>query len=1357
MDPTDAFPFVDDDAFWDACARVATHYETVREWYELEGRNRDRLVHHFQFLAWPDRDEPSALERFTHLAQRIRDAFGDDAVGHFGLDFVPSDERANHPRQRTVARMRSLTGEMMSNVYASMLHSQDNLFLEGFTVRVAELGTGMSDLRAGGNGRTGNKAHGTRIVPKRFKDAGLGVGCHPREDAYTDPERLQRHCGPRALLLGKDGVLYFDPKGQYLGRWAQAIDRLVDDAEALARDAGLEDGRLRLDDIGKVLALEGWKDRRVVVFNECKKVMICQAGSDWCWPADQDRGKPDPKTVHLLLDAWGAGHYWWIEFPRMMMGRTSQDDRYANCYACFQRLHADALNRHLCNLDGCVIYQCDICKVFFTSAEGLAAHKEDAVTYALNLCECCGRTRFNGVACFEAHLGRCTPPSLPNGASWVRCGDCQRRYRSDIPHLCLDFGRCSNCDHEYTSWADKQDHRCYLQPLDAYWQPVTYKEREDGEFEAVKVETHWSYDFETTKGLRLAVEVFRHEVMAWAVCLFVLDDATRQFLRSQDYKAHYRKLAEAAQQVHPDVAYFDELEPYPDYVFMSGMRLESFIYVTEKVLVTRIRTTRHKPVLWAHNGSKFDAKFVLDYYLNVARLELAGSRYEEDWGARRMPHRVGNEIQWKEQRAVKRKDVVRVSGIGSKILQLQVRGLTYRCSHAHHAMPLRKLPATFGLPKDLAAKGEFPYGLLKRDNWGLVLRGMPALQLYDVDSMDGERRLEVTRWWVEEQMRMGVKRDVIVNGLKAAGVSEVTVDEDYVGREEPDAWRFQKELWDYLTKDVIVLAQCMEAYHRKTVELHEQLWTQHPDRSGKVVSPLSCSTSPSFALRMYRTWFMPLDTLAVLKPQEAEFIRACLRGGRTDKRAHYVELKDPLRDRMAYVDFVSLYPSVMDCPVHADPEDGFPGTHYPVGQPRREIWNVRTDNASLTHRMGDQTGFLQVDTVCKRYNTHPTLHSKGCYDATSNEEKLLFTNTDHEKETYAWPELQEAMRCGEVEVTRVYEVILFDKGTNVFADYIHFFYRVKHEAGVLKNAGLKAMAKLLLNSLWGKLGQRSYAVREWVVDKARLDYLFQKFERRELELVRFVDREADRVWFEYRNVVDTGNLNATAVQAAAFVSMWGRVILHRKLLSVHGQRVLYCDTDSAIVYLRPGDAIRGLGDDIGMLQNEVEGILEKGGLVKGKDFVDPYIREAVFVAPKTYALRITCAVRTGLVFDKVVCKGFEPSFANRQEIHFDAMKDLVWSEYGLQHFVGSKRPLTELEAAMGKRRFVQDRGRVGFYSSMSTNQIAPIQRTVVKKMYGKYTKGETLPHMPRLVKPFGLDAPSRTFLDDGVGDDEHFA
>lgn len=1342
----------DDELFVQLADEGETIYHSIRQWTEWEGERNVQLRHYFQFLAWPDRDEPTAYERWSHMCDRIRHHFNNAPVGYYGFEFIPQDARANSARQRTFANLNNLRPAILSSIYESMLHSQDSLILEGFMVKVGDIGLNMrnaTEVRArepllGGTGSS--SPHGQKLIPVDLK--GMGLACHPRED-QADPARLALHCGPRALLMAKQAQTYLDPHRKY--RTSKWIDQLLTDAETLAAQIGAEGGKMGLHHLERVLGLEGWKDLRIVIFNFAKKIIMNQAGEEWTWPADQDRQRPDPKTLHIFLHQIGTGHYWWIQYMKRFFCRINKDDRYTTCFACFTLMSTDELARHECSLAGSTIYQCSICRLIYTSKEGLEFHKSHGQEYAP--CEACGRTRFNGPDCYGSHLNNnCQAPELRNGATWNICPLCARPCRSDMDHRCDDFGECSNCHHEFTDTPDKKQHRCCLQPLETYWDPVKTKaDKNTGDIKPVAFTPHWAYDFETNRGLQLAPQVFRHEVMAWALYLMIPDDASRAFMHQVGFKLKTYEQVQQAGAIHSDIG----LVPMPnddDRILIYGKHLVSFIYVTEHVLVTSIKKVAIKPVLWAHNGSKFDAKFVLDYYLNVVRLDLAGDKYEEDYGNRRMPCVIdhqkeegGKRIQWKKQKFSRRKDVARISNVGSKILQLKVRGLTYRCSHAHHTTALRNLPSTFGL-KDLVQKGEFPYALLRLENWGLKLKGLPSLKAYDVQSMEGGRRLEVAEWWVEEQKRHHVKRDIIVDGLRDAGVTEIEVGEYVPAEEQVKEWEFTQELWDYLFKDVIVLGSCMEAYHLKALELHRDIWTSHPDRDGVMVSPLDCSTAPGFALRMYRTWFMPPDKMVILNPDEARFVRDALRGGRTDKRANYVELlAERMRkgDTMAYVDFVSLYPSVMDCDVH--------GTHFPVGVPSREVWACETNNQDLMRRMGDRTGFLRVSTKCLKYVTHPTLHKKAKVGE-RGEEKLVFANEDLQRETFAWPELCEAIRCGEIEVTHVSEVLLFERGTELFQEYIRFFFAIKDKAGKEKNAGLKSLAKLLLNSLWGKLGQRSYAIREWVVDAARLDYLFRKFELNDFRLLRYVDREADRAWFEYEVPDDVANLNSTAVHVAAFVSMWGRVVLHQKILSIHGQRALYSDTDSAIIYLRAGDVIQGLGNNIGELQNEIESILEKAGKKRGVDFVAPVIKEAVFVAPKTYALRIVCP-ETKLQYDKVVCKGFEPSFSNRQEIHFDAMKDLVWSENNLSDFVGSKRGLDAVERTFGKRRYIEDRGRTTFVSSW--DQITPTEKYVKKKMYGKYDKGVTMDHQKRLVRPHGTwEPPIETFLD--FVDNKHF-
>jgi len=479
---------------------------------------------------------------------------------------------------------------------------------------------------------------------------------------------------------------------------------------------------------------------------------------------------------------------------------------------------------------------------------------------------------------------------------------------------------------------------------------------------------------------------------------------------------------------------------------------------------------------------------------------------------------------------------------------------------------------------------------------------------------------------------------------------------------------------------------------------------------------------------MYRTWFMPPETLVILKKNAYTLIRSSLRGGRTDKRANWIKLTPERKaqgDRIVYVDFKSLYPSVQKCSVH--------DTHYPVGNPQWGRFNGPTSNTKLINDMGDKTGFLNISCTPLKYVTHPTLHRVGAYDLNESSKKLLFENDPKVCETYGWPEIQEAIRCGEIEVTEVHDACLFEKGTNVFDEYVNFFFDVKDKAELEDNQGLRSLAKLLLNSLWGKLGQRSYPVNEWVVDRSRRDFLIHEFEKGNLDMISCVLKDDQRAFFIYRDVDDLRNISNTAAHIAAFVSMWGRVTLHKKILSVHGMRALYCDTDSAIVYLRNNGVNQDeitLGNDLGDLTDEVA--KKAKGVLKNNN---PYISEYIGVVPKSYAFRIQCDL-PGVYQDEVVCKGFESSVENSENVNFKSFKELEFTQYGLNAFVNGKREI-ENEDVDDERLFIDTAPRLRFGSTLNGNApLIPTESYIKKSISGIYSKGQKHPYDPRFIAPY---------------------
>ncbi len=324
-------------------------------------------------------------------------------------------------------------------------------------------------------------------------------------------------------------------------------------------------------------------------------------------------------------------------------------------------------------------------------------------------------------------------------------------------------------------------------------------------------------------------------------------------------------------------------------------------------------------------------------------------------------------------------------------------------------------------------------------------------------------------------------------------------------------------------------------------------------------------------------------------------------------------------------------------------------------------------NQEVLDLMKDSCGYLKVTTRHLKYVTHPTLHYVGTWNEDEKDLKLLFPNSHIRSETYGWPELEEAILSGEIEVLQIEEALIFERG-QVFDEYVNFFFNVKDEAEASGNEGLRSLAKLLLNSLWGKLGQRSYPVKEWISDSARRQYIWDKIESNEYEFVSLTEKNDSRIHITYRIQNDYTNLLNTACQLAAYVSMWGRVILHRKVLRVHGARALYCDTDSGIILPRVNETIPYMGKGLGMLVSEIGKLVKKAKL---GDFPNPRLVEAVFVVPKTYGLKIQSS--NGREYTKVVCKGFEVSYANAKTLNYEAMKSLVFTQYGINACLNGKR------------------------------------------------------------------------------------
>lgn len=1033
------------------------------------------------------------------------------------------------------------------------------------------------------------------------------------------------------------------------------------------------------------------------------------------------RDKPDPNTFYLAYD-FVEKHFYAIGFiTRFLFERV--EARYRYCYWCYRRHVPHNFDGHTCQGLNIKHYQCDICTNLFFDKQVYDNHL--ALESEGWNCDCCGKNTFRGNDCYELHTT--TNCHAPQDSTKIRCEHCGFPHLRSVPHECKDYYSCQHCEAKFKSFMDLIYHVCYFtndkqkrKSGDNYVETRKMQKSKKGKYFIPQ----WFYDFETCREVEQNQSgKYKHKVMAWAMKLLCLPS-----MNDEKWQDQYNEMLDLIElqltNCNLPITYRKEESDHPGLMtfMITGKTLDVFM----NLVFRHLNIKEMQPTLWAHNGSKFDGKFVLDYILNQWNYDLAGDCYtfEQRLAPQKVTEKNSSIVRYEWKRAnnyFKTGNVCQVSMIGSKALSIKASNVTFRCSYAHLAAPLAKLPKMFGF-KNTLRKGEFPYGRLKEDAWGSRhVDGLPPLIEYSPDTKKPDDRKKLILWWYEEQQRRNASNSI--NSQVQQFLPDLECNYQYDPQKFTTAWEFDEELWSYLLTDVEVGARALYSYHTTALEMQKEL-----SQDGESLSPLIYATSPAWAKDMWQLFFMPKNQVALLKKDDAAFIRSSLHGGRTDKRATIISLSDEAfnnGDRIHYYDFKSLYPSVQKCSVH--------DTYFPLGTADDDLFLVRHPNLSnqvILDHMKDKTGFLKVDTKHLKFVTHPTLCRM---KAISGSEKLMFTNEDTQGEIYCWPELEEAILSGEVQVTKVYKAVVFRRTTDTFNGYVDFFFKVKEQAEKNGNEGLRSLAKLLLNSLWGKLGQNSYPIREWVRSVERERYLQQQFEKGTYEFISCIPKGNRMNHYCYRIKNDFNNLGSTAVHIAAHVSTWGRVMLHRKVLRIHGQRAVYCDTDSAIIYLRQGDEMPFVGDNLGDLTNEVPKILKDAGLAfTGEAF----IREAVLVAPKTYALHIqtTCGVN----YYKVVCKGFEPSYQNSKAFHFENFKKLILDKR-------RRRVASDEEPPM---RFIVGAPSLRFESSLTRNEITPIEMYATKKLTGNYDKGIQHPMDDRLIIPYGSFVPQSSFLFD---------
>ena len=354
-----------------------------------------------------------------------------------------------------------------------------------------------------------------------------------------------------------------------------------------------------------------------------------------------------------------------------------------------------------------------------------------------------------------------------------------------------------------------------------------------------------------------------------------------------------------------------------------------------------------------------------------------------------------------------------------------------------------------------------------------------------------------------------------------------------------------------------------------------------------------------------------LEWTAPLNPKEALF------GGRTGLSCCYH--KTVPDERIDYVDYTSLYPWVNKY-----------GT-YPIGHPT--IMKNPSDQ-----NIDNYFGIAKVDVLAPEKLFHPVLPMKigdKCMFtlcATCAQEQLekpwhersnLCKHTDQERQmtgTWCTEELKTAVERG-YEILKIHEAWHWGENQRkrgLFAPYVNKFLKAKQEASgwpsdvetdeqkakyvseyemhegiqleqdkIKINPGRKAVAKVMLNSFWGKFGEADNKPTTSTLQKVE-DW--EKLINDDTVIVKSVNVYSEEV-LEVTTVKKEGAC-APNVKGNIFIALFTTAIARLKLyeaLDELKERVLYYDTDSVIYKSKPEDETLPLGKFLGDFTDETGG------------------------------------------------------------------------------------------------------------------------------------------------------------------------
>jgi len=454
---------------------------------------------------------------------------------------------------------------------------------------------------------------------------------------------------------------------------------------------------------------------------------------------------------------------------------------------------------------------------------------------------------------------------------------------------------------------------------------------------------------------------------------------------------------------------------------------------------------------------------------------------------------------------------------GKRIITMDIINCEFNDSMNHINKSLSACGETFNIKE---IKGMFPYRFYT-DKTLNYIGEIPDKKYFETEKLKPDKKIEFELWY---------------NTWKELNKSGTMYDINY-------------ECEKYCHNDVDILCKSLEKYRDSCIKLNN-------------LDPLQSITIAQYAMRVYRVSHLPANTIGMLDREMYDFVDKSFIGGRTECRQMYkVWTPEDIANGIygVYVDIVSMYPTVQKY-------DMLPYGHATWIE--SDILK-RLNNSNMCHKWlknlkrDSKVAIVHCKVKCPNNLEHAVLLQK-------KDHKLL-ASLDITEGHFTSAELIVAIEKG-YEITSIVNALVSKAAAGIlFNSYIAKYIEIKnkHSAnGTEPNTGLREIAKMMLNSLWGKFAQKEDSGETKYFNKTKgveWDKLINRYNLDEVSDIKISEATEDYIYVSITEQITPHlKLRSTNLMLASFVTANARLRLFG-WLDILGDRVIYHDTDS-IVY-----------------------------------------------------------------------------------------------------------------------------------------------------------------------------------------------